>query len=187
MVKVEQPEFRVVAFDMDALLGEMRALVIPDDPRPVKVFFLVQPTLACIEIMDDRAHIKIHAALNHRRTPVEVMRYVLKHELLHMKIRPELIDGKEIGHPPAFWEAEEALVPERRVGGAWLGAAFYPCLKIEKKKERIIVKRCWPDCMSQKWYEISGAAACLASMTPPQDEIRLGAQADPRRRRKRVE
>ena len=60
----------------------------------------------------------MHHALNDPATPDYVFAYVLKHELLHTRIRPREVNGKWSAHPPEFWE-DENHIAEADNGRAW--------------------------------------------------------------------
>jgi hypothetical protein len=70
-------------------------------------------THACIRWEQGRpgGDIFSHSLFHRPDVPQPVIEHVLRHEPLHLKIRPREIDGKLVHHPPEFWEAEQALVP----------------------------------------------------------------------------
>lgn len=71
-----------------------------------------------------RGHIDVNVALNMPETPMEVMRGILKHELLHFEIRPERRGRWVIEHPEAFCLRELDLLPEGPMVNAWLIRRF---------------------------------------------------------------
>lgn len=72
-----------------------------------------------------------------------VIEHVLRHELLHLKIRLREIDGKLVHHPPEFWEAEQALVPWKEASWGWMVLAFWDVMKTDVPNERVWVKKSW--------------------------------------------
>jgi hypothetical protein len=50
--------------------------------------------------------IRIHPALDDQRVPVDFLRYILYHEMLHLVIPPEYQAGRRIDHPVAFRRVE---------------------------------------------------------------------------------
>lgn len=72
-----------------------------------------------------------------------VIEHVLRHELLHLKIRLRKIDGKLVHHPPEFWEAEQALVPWKAASWAWMVLAFWEVIKTDIPNECTWVKKSW--------------------------------------------
>jgi hypothetical protein len=82
----------------------------------------------------------MHQGLNDPATPDYVFVHVLKHELLHTRIRPREVNGKWLAHPPEFWDEE------RRIGQAdkgraweWIYQNFYEALKRDNEHECIWV------------------------------------------------
>jgi hypothetical protein len=56
-----------------------------------------------------------HPILNRPDVPVDVVRFIAKHELTHL-----VVPGP--GHPPAFFEHELAVGPERFAVWSWVNA-----------------------------------------------------------------
>jgi hypothetical protein len=54
-----------------------------------------------------------------------------------------VIDGKRVDHPPEFWEAEAKLVPWKSASWAWMYAAFWDALKVDRDNECIWIKKTW--------------------------------------------
>jgi hypothetical protein len=77
----------------------------------------------------DRHLVVFHPVLNHRQTPVEVLRFLAKHELTHIVRPPRLIDGYGETHPPEFWEHEAEIGPERYAAWAWIYKNLGRCLR----------------------------------------------------------
>lgn len=72
----------------------------------------------------ERGFIKVNVALNRPDTPVEVMRAILKHELLHFEVRPEREDGQLTSHPRSFWMRQFELSPEFAPTCEWLERTY---------------------------------------------------------------
>ena len=105
------PEISLFPFNIYRVLAES-IKVLPDPVQStVTIWIEKSDTLAFIRRASGAAEIVMHPLLNHPETPVEVVRHIVLHELLHLWIRPEEIDGKLVMHPPEFWQAEKRYVP----------------------------------------------------------------------------
>jgi hypothetical protein len=130
-------EIPIVPFDVDQILhdllaGEFRDLTV----RPIWQF-AEEDTLAFIRPdYPNGPLIVFHSILNNLGTPYEVIKFILKHELLHLRIRPREIDGKLVSHPPEFFEVEKQIAPELLDYWQWMMINFYPALKRNEKKEQ---------------------------------------------------
>lgn len=153
-----QPTLNFLAFSPSKLLAEIHADLFPDVSHTVRVDFVTRGPLACIGHTGDSASIYIHQLLNHSDTPVEVIRVIFKHELLHLRIPPTGEAGKEVPHPPEFWAAERAISPERDTVWAWIWVNFAMCLKARPRQERIQVFANWKRIWSLPKSDIS---ACV--------------------------
>jgi hypothetical protein len=71
------------------------------------------------------------------------VKFVCKHELLHLRIQPREVDGRWRQHPPEFWAAEQELAPERSEAWEWICRRLRSRLKIRPRRERIDVRRNW--------------------------------------------
>ena len=138
-----QPSLEFVPFSMPTLLGGIKSSLFPDVMQSVNVYFVTRGPLACIVHEDFRATIYIHQLLNNTDTPKEVVTFIIKHELLHLRIPPRTVKGKKVDHPPEFWEAERSIAPERQYSWRWIWANFMMCLKIRPRLERIDVLPSW--------------------------------------------
>lgn len=138
-----RPHLPMLAFDAQAVLRETVRNFDPQPPLPVHLFFSKQDNLACIQHWDDQAVIFIHVLLNHPTTPLPVYRHIILHELVHLAVPPETVKGREVAHPPAFWEMEARVCPDRSRVWAWVHFNFDACLQVQKRKERILVRRKW--------------------------------------------
>jgi predicted metal-dependent hydrolase len=71
----------------------------------------------------DHAHdaIVISRSLDQANVPEFLIEYVLYHEMLHLKHRPRLVNGRRIYHPPAF-RADERRFAHYHEAVAWLDA-----------------------------------------------------------------
>ena len=137
-VRLLQPELPVCASTLEALLSQIIAVYFPEITITPPVFFGRTPTLAYIEDAGNaqRSVIWIHHALNDPVTPPYVFAHVLKHELLHTRVRPKVVDGKWSAHPPEFWEEEGRLSAEDRgLAWQWIITTFEDALKTDIKNE----------------------------------------------------
>ena len=127
-----QPVPSRLGYPVSVLLDEVRAAYFPQIERPIEARFAAFGPLATIryDFMGDDDHVVFfHPVLNHPGTPVEVMRFVAKHELTHLVCPPRVIDGEVDSHPPEFWEHEFAVGPERYAAWAWINANFSRCAR----------------------------------------------------------
>ena len=143
-----QPYLRFLSFDSDALLERLHREDFPDVEQRVRMFFTERGPLACILFTRDEATIYVHQVLNHADTPELVLRHVIKHELLHLRIPSEFEDGKEEAHPEAFWEAEEEVCPESTASWAWIMMNLILHLRRRPRLQRIDVLPSW----RHSWY-----------------------------------
>ena len=111
-----QPELPLFGFPLPALLSEVRRKFPSLASRRVEIQLHVQPTLATICPDGDSAVIRLHAVLNHPQTPPQVIAFILRHELLHLLVRPRMVDGKRTSHPPEFRKAERNFADRH---GSW--------------------------------------------------------------------
>jgi hypothetical protein len=87
--------------------------------------------------------------LNTPETPLAVFLHILTHEMLHLVIPARRIRGKDKRHPPEFFEREEVLAPERLNSYAWIWTNFGSFLKVDRKREGVLIKRGWQRIMPQ--------------------------------------
>jgi len=138
-----QPCLPRTSFDLHEELERARLQCFPDLRRPVTCCFVDYGYLACVCHSEQAASVYVHQILNHPDTPVEVAAFVCKHELLHLEIPPREIDGKMTGHPPEFWDRENAICPEKEIAWAWVWRNFWICIRADRKREGIKVLREW--------------------------------------------
>lgn len=115
-----QPVQTVAPFSFSRLVDETRAIWFPEIEGTVEVRFGSFGPLASTwfhRMGWDNHIIMFHPILNRPDIPIEVVRFIAKHELTHL-LHPE---G---GHPPCFWEDELRVGPERFAVWAWLHANF---------------------------------------------------------------
>ena len=133
----------MVSFDVDELCAEVARLVLPLGAPRINVSFCETDTLACITKLQDGASIYIHVLLNEGTTPVQVCRYIIAHELFHIVVPPETIDGRQVYHTETFWSHEAQAIPERAQAWTWILVNFGSCIRRDERNERTIVKRSW--------------------------------------------
>jgi hypothetical protein len=139
----KRPCLELLRFSSRELLHRIRESEFPDVVRPVSLRFVDCGPLACILHGDDYATICVHQLLNHHETPEDVVAMVIRHELLHLRIRSVWNDGVEDQHPPDFRAAEAMISPDRHLAWCWIHANFEPCLRIRRRIQRIDVSRDW--------------------------------------------
>jgi hypothetical protein len=149
-----QPMIRYLSFSPDGVLADVRAAFFPDLMDSVAFHFVDRGPLAGIYPGNGAATIYVHQVLNHDQTPREVISLVCKHELLHLRIRPVETDGRWVQHPPAFWQAEKAICPERLPAWAWIWNNLDRCLRRRPEKERIDVRPSWRMAWNRAYADI---------------------------------
>jgi len=75
--------------------------------------------LGSYEFDDDIIYVS--SVLDSARVPLYVVRYILYHEMLHVKYGTRVQGGREIVHPPEFL-CEERQFPDYRAANRWLDA-----------------------------------------------------------------
>jgi hypothetical protein len=134
----------MIGYDIHALCAEIKRSRFPSHSLPpVLATFCENDTLACVCPTEHRIDIYIHLVLNFPSTPVQVFRLILTHELLHIVIPSEMVDGKVVHHTGAFRREEKRMCPEISQAWTWLWTNFGPCLRRDKKEEVTVVKRNW--------------------------------------------
>lgn len=136
-----------LTFDMYNLLHEIRYNIFPEINESVDICFVIQDTLACI--FPAKGVIFLHNIFNHPQTPLEVIRYVFIHELIHIIVPPEEINNKMVSHPPLFWQVEKERSLERTDVWRWIYLSFFQHIKKDKNKECIFVKPSWKKYMKE--------------------------------------
>ena len=111
-----QPIETVTPFSFSGIVDEARAIWFPEIEDEIEVRIGDAGSLACIwyHRMGFGRHIIVfHPILNRPDMPVEVVRFIAKHELAHVL-------HQEGGHPPCFWEDELRVAPERFAAWSWI-------------------------------------------------------------------
>lgn len=141
-----QPAFERTPYDITELVEAMRAEHFPSLPGPVPVFFTVHEPLACAILESDVLAfpaVYYHQVLNHPETPIEVARFIAKHELLHFVVPPQRRGRFVDTHPPEFWDAEERIAPEGPMAWGWIWANLHRCLRSQPRNQRVAVNASW--------------------------------------------
>ncbi len=138
-----EPYLPMLSFDVGDVCREILQNSFPNILVPITVIFCPNDSLACIRSSSERADIFIHVLLNGPSTPIQVIRHILAHEIIHILVPPETIDGKQIIHTEAFWCYENRVVVDKSRSWAWIWTNFHNCLREDKKNERLLVKRNW--------------------------------------------
>lgn len=127
-----QPVIPVTRFSFSDVLEEMRAAYFPEIEERVEVRMVRTSALAAMYagfMGRDRHMVVFHPVWDHRDTPVEVVRFIAKHELTHIARPPRFVDGDLESHPPEFWEHERAIGPEGYAVWAWIRHNFGACIE----------------------------------------------------------
>ncbi|HLK47715.1 MAG TPA: hypothetical protein VKT49_06250, partial [Bryobacteraceae bacterium] len=110
-----QPLLPLCSRELDALLSQILTAYFPEQTVAPPIYFGRTATLAYIEdVASGRCAIWMHYALNDPATPDYVFAHVLKHELLHTRIRPREENGVWLDHPREFWEEERRISEDDR-------------------------------------------------------------------------
>ena len=113
-----QPFETETPFSFSAVVDQARAVWFPEIEDEIEVRIGDAGSLACTwrhRMGFGRHIILFHPILNRPDTPIEVVRFIAKHELTHI-LHPES------GHPPQFWEDEFRVAPERFAAWSWIHA-----------------------------------------------------------------
>lgn len=138
-----QPYLPMLSFDIQLLCDDVLKSCFPDIDKPINIHFCKNDSLACICTHDDYAEIFIHVLLNDASTPWQVCRDIIAHELVHLVVPPEIIDGRRISHGVAFRQREKQVAPDISLTWSWIYLNFLPCLHIDKDNERTLVTKAW--------------------------------------------
>lgn len=140
----DRPELPLTPFDPTEVLEQMRVERVPEVTRPVPCFIGDISPLACmIPDGEGSGTVLIHSILNNPHTPLMVMKLIATHELLHLVVPHEEIEGKWVSHPPAFWTLENERCPEKKEAWRWIYTRFRFELTVDKEQEAIFVRRNW--------------------------------------------
>jgi hypothetical protein len=137
-----EPQLPMFSFSLPSLLNEVRGEFPELLSKRVTVWLRIQPTLATVQLDDNEVVINLHAVLNHAQTPEQVIRFILRHEMLHMIIPPREVDGVVVSHPPEFWAVERGF-PDRVPVWTWLTVSLGSCMRSNKKQQRTLITRGW--------------------------------------------
>jgi hypothetical protein len=139
-----QPVESQTGFNFQTVVDEVRAVWFPEVRDEVEVRIVARGPLAFISrhLMGRDSHvIAFHPVLNRPGTPIELVRFIAKHELTHI-IRPPRWDGdRYLEHPLEFWEHEFAVAPERYACWAWAHGHLSRCLR--DGRDGLSVVRTW--------------------------------------------
>jgi hypothetical protein len=135
-------EFPLFEFGLPELVDSVRADFPSLANWQIEVWIQEQPTLATVRHHDRRAVIGLHSVFNHCGTPEQVVRFILRHELLHLLHPAQEIDGRRVTHPPEFFAAEGCF-PDCGLCWGWILLALGPCLRRDVKRECTFVTRKW--------------------------------------------
>jgi len=131
-----QPVESQTGFGFREVVEEARAAWFPEIRDEIEVRIVAAGPLAFIHrhLMGRDSHvIAFHPVLNRPGTPIEVVRFIAKHELTHI-IRPPRVDGRwHLDHPPEFWERELAVGPERFACWSWAYQNLRRCMREDSR------------------------------------------------------
>jgi hypothetical protein len=126
-----QPVPSEVGVPLTNLMQEVRAAYFPEIEGDIELRIEASTPLAYMapHFMGRDAHLTaIHPVLNHPGTPLEVLRFIFKHELTHLVCPSRFIDGAWEHHPDEFWDHERAVGPEAPAAWAWINGNLGRCL-----------------------------------------------------------
>jgi len=139
-----QPVESQTGFNFQSVVDEARALWFPWLTDEIEVRIIAAGPLAFISrhLMGPNRHvIAFHPILNRPGTPIEVVRFIAKHELAHIQETPRLVAGQWESHPTEFWTLEFAIAPERYAAWTWTFRQLGPCLRHDRRGLRVL--RTW--------------------------------------------
>jgi len=147
------PPPHLVSFSIPELVESIRKQHFPKLEDTIAWYFVMRGPLACIRRRenDGGVCIFVHQILNHADTPVEVMSYVIKHQLLHTEVPRWAVSWWSDAHPPMFWDWEKKACPERDRAWDWIWANLSSWLK-RPRKGRMTVRPNWKESWEQtRW------------------------------------
>ena len=156
-----RPCLELVSVSMRNLLAEIRQELFPEITHSIAIKFVDSGPLACIWHDDSLAEICIHQLLNHYDTPREVLSMIVKHELLHLRIPPVVVQGREIQHHPEFVAAQASICPELDATWCWLSANFADCLIVRRQREGIDVRSKWKTAWGRRRLDLTESCELL--------------------------
>ncbi len=146
-----QPYLPMLPYDIQIVCNEVVQSGFPSVSFPaINVFFCKIETLACICPREDRADIFVHVLLNDKSTPLQVCQHIVAHELVHLVVPPETIDGRQVAHTGTFWRHEARVSPYRLRSWAWIHFNLSSCIRRDQKSERTVIKRNWKQFLGQE-------------------------------------
>jgi hypothetical protein len=151
-----KPFLPFTGFSGAEILEKVKSDYFPElKEKRILFYFIKDCPLASIFQEEKDCSIYIHTVINSPRTPPEVLSFIFKHELLHLKIPARPIKGSMTSHPPEFWQKEREISPERIKAWAWLWINLRPCLELRTKLERIDVRSNWRDIWNKEKMDLS--------------------------------
>jgi hypothetical protein len=166
-----QPYLWFTPFPVLDVLEQVRSEHFPELSGTVRIYCVNRGPLACVVGEDSSATVYMHQLLNHNDTPVEVVSTICKHELLHIRI-PPVVEGKRtIQHPPAFWEEERAMAPERSAAWIWIWINLGSYLKKRPRLERIDVLCNWRERWHQPMLDVVACRRLLSGATEEVEDV----------------
>jgi hypothetical protein len=141
-----QPVPSLLGYSLSELVEEVRSVHFPEIEERVEVRFAAETPLASMTyhfMGRDKHLMRFHPVLNHPGTPVEVLRFITKHELTHIVRPPQFIERRWQSHPPEFWEHEYAIAPERYAAWHWIHANLARGLRRGRHDGSIRVTKRW--------------------------------------------
>lgn len=140
-----QREFERTPFELAAVLREVRRTSFNDALPLPDILFADTLSLACIthfrEGSGRQPIIVLNSILNHPETPELVIRYIIKHELLHLVVPAREIEGRRESHPPEFFLEEDRLAPDKEIIWTWLHLNFLTILTHDRELQGTTVNR----------------------------------------------
>lgn len=146
-----QPVPSLLGYSLTTMVEEIRAAHFPQlVGDQIEVRIAAEGPLAYVKsaFMGPGRHLVVfHPILNHPQTPLDVMRFISKHELTHLVIPPRLVGSIFESHPPEFWVAEAEMGPERFAVWAWIHQNLRKCARNTRRGYSV----------SRKWQSLREA------------------------------
>lgn len=146
MMAARQGVLPLLPFDLDGVVAELRRTTFPGIEGDVACRFSAEIEVVAQITTEPwpgcRGDIEVNTALNVPGTPIEVIRAIVKHELLHLVAPPELVRRwgrwyREI-HPQAFLMRQFETAPEFQTACEWLKRNFGRQLKTDRDGSLVI-------------------------------------------------
>ena len=103
-------------YDLGEIFARLNRRFFDDELSPCRIGWSPRPSRSVLGRYDPSHHIiAISKSLDSESIPLEIVEYLIFHEMLHIRIPLERHGSRRVIHPRAFREAEKAFPDYRRV------------------------------------------------------------------------